>query len=171
VRALCQVAAEHDLVIISDEIYRDLTYETVAPVPSPALIAPARTVVTTALSKNLAVGGWRIGVARLPAGPAGDGLRDRLVGIGSEIWSAPSAPGQTPPDRYGDAAGHAFGEEEQALRLRLATGLLYGDSEAQQEAALIASDPVTLPWISSTVDRIEEILADLALRARQRHVA
>jgi hypothetical protein len=30
---------------------------------------------------------------------------------------------------------------------------------------------VTLPWISSTVDRIEEILADLALRARQRHVA
>jgi len=101
VRALCQVAAEHDLVIISDEIYRDLTYETVAPVPSPALIAPARTVVTTALSKNLAVGGWRIGVARLPAGPAGDGLRDRLVGIGSEIWSAPSAPGQTPPDRYG----------------------------------------------------------------------
>jgi len=34
VRALCQVAAEHDLVIISDEIYRDLTYETVAPSPA-----------------------------------------------------------------------------------------------------------------------------------------
>jgi hypothetical protein len=35
----------------------------------------------------------------------------------------------------------------------------------------MAGDPVTLPWISCTLDRIEEILADLAPRARQRHVA
>jgi aspartate aminotransferase len=249
VRALCQVAAEHDLVIISDEIYRDLIYETVAAIPSPAVIAPARTVVTTGLSKNLAVGGWRIGVARLPAGPAGDGLRDRLVGIGSEIWSAPSAPVQhaaayafgepaeitgritrsrrlhaavaravadrftaagllVPPpqaafylypdfgpwrehlragrgvstgpglarhllDRYGAGTlpASAFGEDEQVLRLRLATGLLYGDSDVQQETALMASDPVTLPWISCALDRIGEILADLAPRARQQRVA
>ena len=34
VRDLCAVAAKHDLVIISDEIYRDLTYETVAPSPA-----------------------------------------------------------------------------------------------------------------------------------------
>ena len=57
---------------------------------SPAALAPERTVVTTALSKNLAVGGWRIGVARLPgaalrAAPSLDGLRERLLSIGSEI--------------------------------------------------------------------------------------
>ena len=69
--ALCQVAAEHDLIIISDEIYRDLVHDPATPLPSPALCAPERTVVTTALSKSLALGGWRIGVARLPDSPLG----------------------------------------------------------------------------------------------------
>ena len=36
-------------------------------------------MVTTALSKSLALGGWRIGVARLPDGPRA-GLRDQLLG-------------------------------------------------------------------------------------------
>ena len=71
VRAFCAVAAEHDLIIISDEIYRDLVHDPATPVLSPAVVAPQRTVVTTALSKSLAVGGWRIGVARLPEGPLG----------------------------------------------------------------------------------------------------
>jgi hypothetical protein len=35
-----------------------------------------------------ALGGWRAGVARLPDGPAGQALRGRLLGIGSETWSA-----------------------------------------------------------------------------------
>ena len=71
VRELCAVADRHDLIIISDEIYRDLVHDPAAPFLSPAAIAPERTVVTTALSKSLAVGGWRIGVARMPDGPAG----------------------------------------------------------------------------------------------------
>jgi aspartate aminotransferase len=101
VRGLCDVARQYDLLIISDEIYRDLVH---SPPPanggagasdggvfhSPAAIAPDRTVVTTGLSKNLALGGWRIGVARLP----GRLLRDRLLGICSEIWSAPASPVQ-----------------------------------------------------------------------------
>jgi aspartate aminotransferase len=101
VRGLCDVARRYDLLIISDEIYRDLVH---SPAPadgraagqdggvfhSPAVIAPDRTVVTTGLSKNLALGGWRIGVARLP----GRLLRDRLLGICSEIWSAPASPVQ-----------------------------------------------------------------------------
>src|SRR4029077_18221280 len=90
VRALCSVAESHDLVIISDEIYRDLVHDPDAPFISPALICPERTVVTTGLSKNLALGGWRLGVARLPAGGFGSELRDRLLGIGSEVWSAPA---------------------------------------------------------------------------------
>ena len=49
-------------------------------------------MITTGLSKNLALGGWRLGVARLPAGGLGRELRARLLGIGSEIWSAPAGP-------------------------------------------------------------------------------
>ena len=240
VRAFCAVAAEHDLIIISDEIYRDLVHDPATPVLSPAVVAPQRTVVTTALSKSLAVGGWRIGVARLPEGPLGTWLRGQLVGIGSEIWSAPAAPIQQAAalafsepndllervrrsrslhasvsravagtcraagldvpqpqasfyvypdfepwrdhlarrwgvttgaglaglllDRYGAGTlpGSAFGEPDEALRLRLATGLLYGEDDEQQEAALAAADPLALPWIAAELARLEEILADLA---------
>jgi aspartate/methionine/tyrosine aminotransferase len=240
VRALCDVAAEHDLIIISDEIYRDLVHDPAAPLLSPAAVAPERTVVTTALSKSLALGGWRIGVARLPDGPLGGWLQDQLLGIGSEIWSAPAAPIQQAaalafseptelseriaasrrlhatvcravagrcaaagldvpspqaafyvyPDfepwrghlarrhgvttsaglagllleRYGAGTlpGSAFGERPVSLRLRLATGLLYGETGEQQEAALAAPDPLALPWIAGQLDRFGEILADLA---------
>jgi aspartate aminotransferase len=239
VRALCDVAAENDLIIISDEIYRDLVHDPATDVLSPAAAEPHRTVITTALSKSLAVGGWRIGAARLPAGPLGDALADRLLGIASEIWSAPSAPIQqaaayafgepseiteriarsrclhavvcravadrcaaagllVPPpqaafylypdfepwreqlrgrgigtgaelagyllDRHGAGVlpASAFGERPEALRLRLATGLLYGDSDEQRTAALCAADPLRLPWIAAVMTRIEDVLADLA---------
>jgi aspartate aminotransferase len=240
VRAFCDVAAEHDLIIISDEIYRDLVHDPATPVLSPAAVAPGRTVLTTALSKSFALGGWRIGVARLPEGPLGSWLQGQLVGIGSEIWSAPAAPIQEAAalafsepqelseriarsrslhaavcravagvcrdagldvpapqaafyvypdfeawrghlarrhgvttgaglaglllDRYGAGTlpASAFGESAGALRLRLATGLLYGDTDEEQEAALAAADPLALPWIADELSRLEEILADLA---------
>ncbi|MGW3121319.1 pyridoxal phosphate-dependent aminotransferase [Streptomyces sp. NPDC001107] len=103
VRRLAAVARELDLVVVSDEIYCDLVYDTSAPAESPALHAPERTVVTTGLTKNLALGGWRTGVARLPDGDLGRALHDRLVSIASQIWSSPPAPVQT-------AAAYAFGE-------------------------------------------------------------
>lgn len=103
VRRLCAVAREHDLVIVSDEIYRDLVHVPGRTVPSPARHAPERTVVTTALSKSLAAGGWRLGVARLPDGPFGRALRDSLLGVASEIWSSAPAPMQ-------HAAAYAFAE-------------------------------------------------------------
>src|SRR5690348_14397062 len=59
VRAVCQVAAAHGLIIICDEIYRDLVHDPAEPILSPAQVAPQRTVVTTGLSKSLALGGWR----------------------------------------------------------------------------------------------------------------
>lgn len=88
VRAACAVAREHDLVVVSDEIYRDLVYDD--EFVSPAEIAPERTIVTTGLSKNLALGGWRIGVARFPEGA----LLDAALAVASELWSCPSAPVQ-----------------------------------------------------------------------------
>lgn len=240
VRALCQVAAAHRLVVISDEIYRDLVHDPATPMLSPAEVAPGATVVTTGLSKSLALGGWRLGAARLPDGLLGDRLRGALLGVGSEIWSAPAAPVQQaaalaftepakltariaasrslhaavaravagvcaaagllvmPPqaafylypdfepwrdhlrtrhqvttgaglaglllDRYGAATlpASAFGEHPSVLRLRLATGLLYGDTPEQRKAALAAPDPLTLPWIATALARLHEILTDLA---------
>jgi aspartate aminotransferase len=239
VAALCAVAERHDLIIISDEIYRDLVHDPAAPFLSPAEIAPARTVVTTALSKSLALGGWRIGAARLPEGPLGAAISDRLRGVGSEIWSAPAAPVQlaaavgfseppeiaeriarsrslhaavvravasrctaaglsvAPPqaafylypdfsawrepllrrgiatgadlaaclvERYGAGSlpASAFGERPEDLRLRLATGLLYGDTEEQRETALAAADPLAVPWIAAALAGIEDMLADLS---------
>ena len=240
VHALCAAAERNDLVIISDEIYRDLVHDPSTPFLSPAAVAPDRTVVTTALSKNLAVGGWRIGVARMPDGKTGAILADRLLGIASEIWSAPAGPIQqaaavaleepanlaerisrsrllhatvcraaarvctgaglevAPPqaafylypdfdpwrdhlrgkfgvrtssdlaalllNRYGAGTlpGSAFGESASALRLRLATGLLYGDTDKQREQALAAPDPLELPWISAAMTRFGDILADIA---------
>lgn len=103
VRQLALVARELDLVIISDEIYCDLVYASSAPAESPARHAPERTVVTTGLTKNLALGGWRTGVARLPDSELGRALHGRLVSIASQIWSSPTAPVQT-------AAAYAFGE-------------------------------------------------------------
>lgn len=102
VRRLGEVARELDLVIVSDEIYCDLGYD-LTPALSPATVAPERTVVTTGLTKNLAVGGWRTGVARLPDSDLGRALHTRLVSVASQIWSSTPAPVQS-------AAAYAFGE-------------------------------------------------------------
>jgi len=239
IRALCAVAERNGLLIISDEIYRDLVHDQDLPFLSPAEIAPERTVVTTSLSKNFSAGGWRIGVARMPDGQCGAALRARLLGIASEIWSAAAGPMQeaaavaleepadlaehikrcrmlhaavcqetarraaaagldvAPPqaafylypdfapwraqlkarfgvetgkdltalllDRYGAGTlpGSAFGESPSCLRLRLATGQLYGDTAAQREQALAAANPLQLPWISAALTRFSDILADI----------
>jgi aspartate aminotransferase len=56
----------------------------------------------------------------------------------------------------------AFGEEPGALRMRVATAMLYGETDAQRERALLSDDPVTLPWIAAALDRIDDVLSDLA---------
>ncbi|MFC4588108.1 pyridoxal phosphate-dependent aminotransferase [Sphaerisporangium corydalis] len=115
VARLAEVARELDLTVISDEIYRDLVHDLDAAFLSPAGLAPERTVVTTGLSKSLALGGWRIGVARLPAGP----LRDRLLAVASEIWSSPAAPVQ-------HAAAYAYTEPPELVERVAASRRLHG---------------------------------------------
>ena len=67
-------------------------------------------------------------------------------------------------DRYGVGVlpASAFGEDESVLRVRVATGLLYGDTTGQREEALAAADPVSLPWIAAPLRRLGEVLVDLA---------
>lgn len=65
--ALAQLAVEHDLWVIADEVYRELIFEgqhhSIAAVDGMA----ARTVTVSSLSKSHAMTGWRIGWAIAPA--------------------------------------------------------------------------------------------------------
>lgn len=101
-REVCTVAERYGLVVVADQIYGDLTHDG-ATATSPATLLPAATVVTTGLSKHLALGGWRIGAALLPDSPLGASLVAPLLGIASEVWSALPGPMQ-------EVAAYAFGE-------------------------------------------------------------
>jgi aspartate aminotransferase len=56
--------------------------------------------------------------------------------------------------------GSAFGEPAECLRLRVATGRLYGETDAERTAALSSEDPIGLPWIRNALDHIERALAE-----------
>lgn len=238
VRELCAIAEDEDLLMLSDEIYRDLLHDPAFPFLSPAEVAPDRTVVFTGLSKSMALGGWRIGAARFPAGNQGEQIRAGVASVASEVWSALAGPMQAvaeyafaeppglrarvaadaalhgkvaravhealidggalnrPPtggfycypdyepfrgalaargvtdvtslqrlllDEHGIAmlAGHHFGDDPHALRLRAATSMLYGETEADQYVALEAEDPLSLKHIYEAVMRIRDSFADL----------
>jgi aspartate aminotransferase len=235
---VAEIAQSHGLAIVSDEIYRDLAH---APdeVRSPAEILPESTYVTNGLSKNMALGGWRVGFARLPASDAGRATGTALLALASEVWSSAPAPMQhvvahvlsEPPqvvehvarsrrlhravtlavydrivsagascrrpgggfylypdfeplrpallehgvdgadaladhllERYeiGVLSGAAFGDDPGALRCRMATSLLYGDTVERRRQALSAEDPTALPWIHESLDRLGDALAALA---------
>jgi aspartate aminotransferase len=93
VRRTVEIADAHGLTLISDEIYRDLAHEP-GDVLSPAELLPERTYVTTGLSKNMALGGWRIGLVRVPDTTTGAAAREALLGLASEVWSSAPAPMQ-----------------------------------------------------------------------------
>ncbi|MEU1215508.1 aminotransferase class I/II-fold pyridoxal phosphate-dependent enzyme [Streptomyces sp. NPDC005790] len=95
IREVCGIARAADLTVVSDEIYRDLLHDPATAFLSPAEAAPERTVVTTGLSKTHALGGWRIGSARFPAGDRGAELRARVLATASEVWSSLAGPLQS----------------------------------------------------------------------------
>jgi aspartate aminotransferase len=127
VRAVVSVAQREGLVVVADEIYRDVVFDPTAGYLSAAQVAPASTVVVTGLSKSLGLGGWRIGAARFPAGEHGEGLRHRVTGVASHIWSNAAGPMQA-------VVEYAFGEPSELVAHRDAatrvhariTGALHG---------------------------------------------
>jgi aspartate aminotransferase/aminotransferase len=64
VRALAELAARHDIALISDEIYRSFCYD--APMASPARWNE-NTIVVDGLSKTYGVTGWRLGFVHGPS--------------------------------------------------------------------------------------------------------
>src|ERR1700733_5698856 len=119
VRALCEIAAQENLLVISDEIYRDVIHDPATAFLSPAEIVPDRTVITTGLSKSLALGGWRVGAARFPDGIYGVQLRNAVSAYASETWSALSAPMQ-------EVAAYAYSEPEEIRAHLTASTQLHG---------------------------------------------
>jgi aspartate aminotransferase len=93
VERTCAIAERHDLLIVADEIYRDLAHDVDA-FRGPADYAPERSFVTNGLSKNMALGGWRIGFARMADGALGEHARTAVAGVAGAVWSALAAPMQ-----------------------------------------------------------------------------
>ena len=66
VRFVCNLANDHDLTIVSDEIYSQLVYgfDHISPLSHPGM--RDRTVLMDGLSKSYAMTGWRLGYAVAP---------------------------------------------------------------------------------------------------------
>lgn len=90
---LAEFCRREGLFVIADEIYA-LTAHGHRPHRSLACELPEATAVLGGLSKHLSLGGWRLGVALLPSGPATKGLLDAVRAVAAEVWSSPSAPVQ-----------------------------------------------------------------------------
>lgn len=90
-KALAEVARELDILVISDEIYGLLSYNSTH--LSFANYYPEKTITTTGLSKWCGAGGWRLGVALLSSGIP-ELLKKTLIGIASETYSCAPTPVQ-----------------------------------------------------------------------------
>jgi len=75
---LAELAEEHDIFIVSDEIYSKMTYETNHYTPTSRDEAKERTVLLDGFSKYYAMTGWRLGFMVVPIKMA-DRLKDFLV--------------------------------------------------------------------------------------------
>jgi aspartate/methionine/tyrosine aminotransferase len=59
---ICEVAREHDLIVVSDEIYARITYDD--HIAQPVAVLPGmkeRTITLSGVSKTYAMTGWRVG--------------------------------------------------------------------------------------------------------------
>lgn len=84
-KALADVVRETDILIISDEIYSELSYD--APHVSMASILPEQTIVVNGVSKSHAMTGYRIGIL---AGPAA--LMKKINMVHGFVIMTPSNP-------------------------------------------------------------------------------
>lgn len=86
--ALAAVAREHQLIVISDEIYGELHHAGAH--ASIAEFYPEGTILSAGLSKWCGAGGWRLGTFLFP--PQLRWLRDAMTAVASETYTTTSAP-------------------------------------------------------------------------------
>jgi aspartate aminotransferase len=85
---ISDVAKKHNLIILSDEIYSELSFE--KEFKSISNFCPEKTIISTGLSKWCGAGGWRLGYFIVPK--TLNILRDSINILASETFSAVSAP-------------------------------------------------------------------------------
>lgn len=93
IEQLAHFAREHELMVLSDEIYALTIFGSVEH-ESVARFYPEGTVVFGGLSKSLPLGGWRFGTAIVPRDNGGKALGQALSNIASNIWTCVTAPVQ-----------------------------------------------------------------------------
>jgi aspartate aminotransferase len=85
---ISQVAKKYNLIILSDEIYSELSFK--EGFKSISNFCPDKTIISTGLSKWCGAGGWRLGYFIIPN--TLKNLRDSINVLASETFSSVSAP-------------------------------------------------------------------------------
>ncbi len=92
-RNLGEFCREQELMVISDEIYARTAFSNV-PFVSFGKYYPEGTVVMGGLSKDLSLGGWRVGAAITPPTTGGRALAKAMTNLATNVWSCVAAPVQ-----------------------------------------------------------------------------
>ena len=85
---IAEVANKYNLIILSDEIYSELSFE--QNYKSISNFCPNKTIISTGLSKWCGAGGWRLGYFIVP--DSLNKIKDMVNVLASETFSAVSAP-------------------------------------------------------------------------------
>jgi aspartate aminotransferase len=85
---IADVTKKYNLIILSDEIYSELSFED--NYRSISSYCPEKTIVSTGLSKWCGAGGWRLGYFLIPESL--NEIKDMINVLASETFSAVSAP-------------------------------------------------------------------------------
>jgi len=85
---ISKVANKYNLIILSDEIYSELTFEN--DYKSISNFCPEKTIISTGLSKWCGAGGWRLGYFLIPNNLVE--IKNMINVLASETFSAVSAP-------------------------------------------------------------------------------
>ena len=85
---ISQVAKKYNLIILSDEIYSELSFK--EGFKSISNFCPEKTIISTGLSKWCGAGGWRLGYFIIPN--TLKNLKDSINVLASETFSSVSAP-------------------------------------------------------------------------------
>lgn len=86
--ALAEVLRDHDVLVVSDEIYGELHHD--GNHASIARYYPEGTIISSGLSKWCGAGGWRLGTFLFPRALAW--LQRAMVAVASETYTSTSAP-------------------------------------------------------------------------------
>jgi len=118
-KRLLELAAKHDLLVISDEVYRDLCFK---PAPTTASVlaegSGATVAVLESLSKTHMLSGWRVGWMRLTPSERTRELLNAITRMaGGRLCSPTPAQYAIQPALHGER--QSIGEFKEELRKRL----------------------------------------------------